>query len=224
MSVVELKEKIEKKKKKARRKTGYKAKLVVNTEEFSIETDVRFSRITSELADEKMRIVMKSRITGEEVKLRQIGSTRKAWVTESGIEVLKGDIEYYQNVNGVWVKVKPFKKFEKIEVIDLIPADELLTFVIESEYKIWGENVPALLKIARWLKEKGLVAVTKYSFGGTKWYYGLIYPFFKGDKFILIMSLTRQRKVIDEMMPIEGKPVKEPVTEELPEPEIPKLL
>jgi len=208
MSVIaELKKKAKKVKRRAFK--GFKAKLIFNAENVSVETAIRYARLTSQHIKEKMKVKAMSRTYGVEVKQKLVGDFRKAWITEHGVEVPTEDVYYVQEQeDGSEIEVEPFERTEEIMILKLIDRKELDNYLPESTYEIWNETNPnGLFKIADYLDKTQKVGVAHFvARRGFVDYFALIYPRFDNDKFVLQMVLTRTRKVFNRWMPVHAEP------------------
>lgn len=209
--VQQLKEKIEEKKSAKRGKgfRGFKATLVAEAENLMIQTEVRYSKIDSRDVDIALKVVAKSKSTGKIVRYGFIGEYHKGYVTEDGEEVPASDVEWYQILGDKEIPVRKFERTKRIEIIKYIPRSKLDNYLIESQYEMWSENVPALWKFAEWLNKRDKVAVARFSFGNSfKEYYALIYPHIENGRFVLVMALTRKNLEFKHLMPITNGTVK----------------
>jgi len=213
--VQKVKERLrEAKRRKPRAFRGFKAVLRLQSEELQVSAPVRYARITSRKIDEELKITPYSQSLGVPVRLRVVGNTRKAWLTEDGREVPKDDVIYLQEVDGDMIPVELLKRTSILEVEDYIPYARLDEFLIEAIIEVWSEeDVPSLYKVATYLQRRDVAGVCRFSFGRSfKEYYGLIYPRFGNGKFVLVMALTRTVLTFNHMMDIEeaNAPKKKP--------------
>lgn len=202
-----LKAKLEKKPK--RRFRGWKATLLAQTEEFSVNVPIRFQKITSQTIDEAMNIIKKSRSLGVEVQRKLLGDYHYGYVTESGEEVQTEDLAYYQVLDGKEREVQPFEKTKDFEVTNFITKEKLWNYLLENFYEIWSEK-NGLWLLADYLQSQKKLAVCNHivlrkSF---KEYYGLIFPVILEDKYTLVMALTRMNLQYQHLRP--AKPIAEP--------------
>jgi len=78
-------------------------------------------------------------------------------------------------------------------------------FLLESQYQVWADDYVGLLKFAQYLSKNDKVAVATHSFGrGFNQSYAFLSPLFKDGQFVIVMSLTKSRKVFDRLMPTVG--------------------
>ena len=189
-----------KEKSKARTFSGFKAKLQHSSESLNIDVDVRFSKVKATALD-KVKLV--HRVGEVTVYNKPIPQYHWGWVDEQNKEYPKIQVKHYQVMpDGNEVEVSEFKRTKELKVVKLIPLSDLETFLTESEYEVWAENIAGLYRFAEHLAKTDQMAVTKMSFGGFKESYGLIYPIRKDGKFVLVMALTYQKKEFLHLMPI----------------------
>jgi len=213
-----LKQRLEAKAKAKRRFRGWKATLVAQTEEFSVNVPIRYQKITSQSIDEAMNVITKSRSLGVEVKRKLLGEYHYGYVTDDGVEVPEEDVVYYQIIDGEEREVQKFERTKVFEVTNFVPREKLWNFLLEDFYEVWSEK-NGLWLLADYLQRKNKIAVCSHivlrkSF---KEYYGLIFPVVVGEEFTLVMVLTRMNLQYEHLRPI--KPIAEP---EKPKPLTPK--
>lgn len=204
-----LKRELEAKSEKKRRFRGWKANLVAQTEEFSVNVPIRYQKITSQAIDQAMNIITKSRSLGVEVQRKLLGDYHYGYVTENGEEVQKEDLAYYQVLDGKEREVQPFDKTKGFDITNFIAKEKLWGFLLENFYEIWSEK-NGLWLLADYLQRQNKLAVCDHivlrkSF---KEYYGLIFPVILEDKYTLVMVLTRMNLQYEHLKP--AKPIVEP--------------
>ncbi|MEM3506690.1 MAG: hypothetical protein QXT31_03445 [Candidatus Bathyarchaeia archaeon] len=213
MSVVleKLEEKIEKRK---RTFYGFKAKLIVDFPELSIECEVRYEKIDAKEITEKLQIVnenvngtpVENKYVGLCPKCHEITPTKKVWLGSDGKIYNESEVKHFQIINGEKIEVMPFDRTKELKIIKLLPLNELDSFVIESSYEVWSDNPSLLWKFAEYLLKNDKMALTKHTFGKTFLEnYALLYPYTKDGKFVIIMALTKMRKQYKHLMPINGE-------------------
>jgi len=205
--VQQLKEKLKKEEKKPakRRFRGFKAVLRSEAEDLAIQTEIRYAKMDSRDVDIALKVIARSKSTGKLVRYGYIGEYHKGYITEDGEEVPPSDVQYYQVIGDEEIPVEKFKRTKILDVIKYIPLSKLDRYLIENQYEVWSEDVPALWKLAQWLRKNDKVAVARYSFGNSfKEYYALIYPHIEDGKFVLIMALTRMNLEFKHLMPIRN--------------------
>lgn len=205
--VQQLKEKLKKEEKKPakRRFRGFKATLRAEADDLALQTEVRYAKMDSKDVDIALKIVAKSRSTGKTVRYGYIGEYHKGYITEDGEEVPASDVEFYQVLGDEEIPVEKFKRTKTIDVIKYIPMEKLDHYLIESQYEVWSEDIPALWKLSEWLRKNDKAAVARYSFGNSfKEYYALLYPHIEDGKFVLVMALTRTNLTFKHLMPIDN--------------------
>jgi len=201
---------------KVRKFGGFKAKLVVAIHGINVGVDVRYARITSREADEQLQIVARSAVTGKlcfREKVVNINGellkplpTRFVWIDEDGNLVAKEDVKYFQVLeDGTEVEVMPFKRTKRLEAVKLIPMSRVDEFLQEKIYEMWAEDSKVLFGLADELRKRDMAVVVRLSFGGFIEYYGLVYPIFKDGKFVMVMVLTRMKKVFSRWMDVNGE-------------------
>jgi len=146
--------------------------------------------------------------------------SERIWLTPSGEEVSPEDVAWVQEVDGQEVEVERFDRTKEIVVEQLIPCEQVDDFLPEGEYEIWAEeprHVQMLKRVAEFMRERGVAGLcTHFSFGGFKAYAAVIYPVFTKDgRFGFIMRLTRMRRQLQHLMPVD-------VRVEKPKPRKPK--
>lgn len=209
MSAVDrLKQRLEVKPKKKRRFRGWKATLVAQTEEFSVNVPIRYQKITSQSIDEAMNIITKSRSLGVEVKRKLLGEYHYGYVTDDDREVAKDDVAYYQVLDGEEREVEQFERTKDFEITNFVPREKLWNFLLESFYEVWSEK-NGLWLLADYLQRNNKLAVCSHivlrkSF---KESYGLIFPVVIGDRYTLVMALTRMNLQYEHLRP--AKPIAE---------------
>jgi len=203
---MKLKEKREERKPRGFR--GFKAVLKAEADDIVISSPVRYAKITSRVIDEALNIIAKSRSLGVPVQRKLLGEYHYGFVTDDGVEVDAADVEYYQIIDGQEIPVEKFKRTKTLEVINYIDRAKIDNYLIESLYEIWSdvEGGVNLWRFAEWLNNKDKMAVVRFTFGNSFIeYYGLIYPHIEGDRYVLVMALTRMNIEYNHLMPI--KPV-----------------
>ena len=146
--------------------------------------------------------------------------SERVWLTPSGEEVPPEDVAWVQEVDGQEVEVERFDRTKEIVVERLIPREEVEEFLPEGEYEVWAEeprHIRTLKRVAEFMRERGVAGLcTHFSFGGFKAYAAVIYPVFTEDgRFGLVMRLTRMRRQLQHLMPVD-------VRVEKPKPRKPK--
>jgi hypothetical protein len=195
---------------------GFKAKLVYeragnkqeNTDPMHLETDIRFSN--SDLNDELPEIIMRDKQGREVVR---VPDTKYHYVyavkgTEPGntanlpLEIVpENEILHYQVVNGKEIPVGKFERTKEIVVNRFMPKIEMDMWQLDNTYEIWADHTHGLYEVARDLEQSDEIGISKVSFGGFKESYALISSVREGDRFVITMSLTRQRKRFYHAMP-----------------------
>ena len=203
-----LKAKLKEEKKKSRFR-GWKANLVVQTEEFSVNVPIRYQKITSQTIDEAMNIIKKSRSLDVAVERKLLGEYHYGFVTDDGQEVEKEDLVYYQVIDGKGREVQQFERTKDFEVTNFIPKEKLWNYLLENFYEIWSEK-NGLWLLAEYLHKQKKLAVCSHivlrkSF---KEYYGLLFPVVLEDKYTLVMVLTRMNLQYEHLR--SAKPIVEP--------------
>jgi hypothetical protein len=214
--------------------SGFKAKIRAAFPDLAVEVDVKYAKLTAEEIRRKVRI--KHRVEGGvEVYPRRVGfcecgkpvfNQRYVYMDGQGNVYDEAMVKHYQVLDdGREVEVRPFERTRELDVVKLIPASSLHEFLIESEYEVWSENPAGLWRLAEYLIKNDKIAVSTHSFGrGFNVNYALLYPIEIDGKFIMIMALTKMRKVYTRLMPIgiggEQKPIEEKPTPTILLPEI----
>lgn len=209
-----LKAKLEKKPAKRRIFRGFKANLVVETEEFSINVPIRYQKITSKSIDEAMNIKTMSKSLGVEVKRKLMGDYHYGYITEDGREVSAEDVIYVQMIDGKEVEVQPYERTKDFRIEALIPRNKLWNFLIEDFYEVWSEREGGLWRLADYLHKQNLIGVCKHLVlkKGFKDYYGLLIPIVRDGEYTFMLALTRMNLVFQHFQkakPIESKESKE---------------
>ena len=203
-----LKQRLEAKPTK-RRFRGWKATLVAQTEEFSVNVPIRYQKITSSSIDEAMNIVALA--NGKTVERKLLGEYHYGYVTEDGEEVQKEDIVYYQLIEGEEPRaVEQFERTKEFEITkdDFVEREKLWNYLLENFYEVWSEK-NGLWLLAEYLNNKTKLAICRHvvlrkSF---KEHYGLIFPVVIGDEYTLVMALTRMNLQYKHLRP--AKPIAE---------------
>lgn len=190
-----------------RRFSGWKGTIIAQTEEFSIDVPIRYQKITSQTIDEAMNIITKSKSLGVTVKRKLLGEYHYGYVTDDGTEV--DDVGYYQVLGGKERLVEQFLKSKAFEITNFVPKEKLWNYLLENFYEVWSEK-NGLWLLAEYLHNHKKLAVCSHvvlrkSF---KEYYGLLFPVIIGDKYTLVMALTRMNLQYEHLRP--AKPIVEP--------------
>ena len=167
--VQQLREKLKKEEKKPakRRFRGFKAVLRAEAEDLALQTEIRYAKMDSRDVDIALKVIARSRSTGKQVRYGYIGDYHKGYVTEDGEEVPASDVQYYQILGDEEIPVEKFKRTKTIDILKYIPMSKLDQYLIESQYEVWSDDVPALWKLAEWLQRNDRAAVARYSFGNS---------------------------------------------------------
>jgi hypothetical protein len=182
---------------------GFKARLYADVESFSCAVDIRYRHITAREVLEKLQIIMVDD-KGKQVFKKRTNEYRYIYVNEDGEEVAKSQIHYIQVLeNGEVREVVPFRRTKELKTLKLIEMAKVDMFLPEAIYEIWSDDIETMRKLAIALRDADKAIVTKLSFGGFSEYYGIIYPVFKDNSFVLQMVLTRTRKEFSAWMPLE---------------------
>ena len=185
--------------KKHRTFAGFKIKLKFNTPNLAVECDCRYEKITSAQLDAQ-RIIIHRSTTGEEVQNKPT-PYHWGWFDQTGKEYTPDQIHHYETVNGQESEVASFERTTELEISKLIELTEVDSFLVESEYELWSDNLPALHQFYKHLVDSDKAAVSRLSFGkGFTEYHALISPISREGKWGLIVTLTKMRKQYKHLM------------------------
>ena len=219
-----LKRKVEEKKQDSKEESKSEwhrcrgARLVVETDEFSLNVPIRFERMDSSRVDERRNL---KRFTkdGKPVKRKMLGENAHfGYVAkqENGEwkEVNKSKVVRKQKIDGEWVEVSKYK-YDSENVWKpkaFIDRERITDFLIEKFYEL-GSDVGGLWRLADYLDKRDQVAVLDdvvISTGYRK-YWGLLYPVIEDGKYTFVLALTRTK--------LHYKHLSKPKPEEPTEPE-----
>ena len=187
------------KERKARVFQGFKIRLKANFESVAVEVECRYEKLTSKALEAKRQIVHKH-ISGI-VVFNKPTPYHWTWMDETGKEYPETEIKHYEVIDGKETEVAVFERSKDLTIEKTIPITEVDSFLAESEYELWAENTPALWKLAKYLLDKDLAAIAKFTFGkGFKEYWAVIYPHQREGKWGLVMVLTMMRKTYKHLM------------------------
>lgn len=195
---------------------GYKAQLSYTSPELSIDTSIRWARLTDKAVKEKINVVMKSpegKVVRRTYVDEETGGYRKSklvYLDTDDKQISSSDVKYYQTLpDGSEVQVQPFEQTKDFKVQKLMSAVETEHFLPTDHYELWGENKQALLQFAEHLRDEDKVAVVEFTpkTGTFDRYLGIIRPVFipQANAFSLEMFTTRSKKSFEHAMDVETK-------------------
>jgi len=157
-------------------------------------------------------------------KMVHYGATTKyqmAWQDGEGKEYMRDQVEYFQEIDDKLYPCELYERTKTIEETKRINFAKAEQWISEDVKQIWSEeDVPALMELAIDLQKSGECLVSRFSFGGSKSYWAIIYPLYDGDKLIFVMKLSRQQFIANHWMDTKVQLLKQKQTtlvEALPE-------
>ena len=131
-----LKQRLEAKPKAKRRFRGWKATVVAQTEEFSVDVPIRYQKITSRAIDEAMNIITKSKSLGVEVNRKLLGEYHYGYWLQDREAVNKRVEDMIQELRekGEWEKTTEEQFNEMVIKASEVPSEDVGYFqVIDGE-------------------------------------------------------------------------------------------
>jgi len=186
---------------------SFKANLVMTMPDLKVNIPVRYSRIKETNMNKS---VIHKDLEGNPVKFSSTDLDGKPlrfsknWLNSDGV-VPKDHVKHFTVLpNGEEVEIAPYQRSKSIEIMTIKPKDILKTVLIEKTYEVFAEDVETAKQIADYLGDS--VGCFKFSFGrGFTEYIGFLTPVIDGDKFILLMYLSKTKIEYANMMDIKEK-------------------
>jgi hypothetical protein len=179
--------------KKKRPFTGFKADLILNNGKI---IHIRYAPL------EKTPLPKVIAKVGD--KIVHYGATTQyqmAWHDDEGKTYTKDQIQYFQEVDGKLIPCELYERTKTIQEIKRITYANAEQWIPEDTKQIWSEeDVPSLLELAKDLQKSAECLVARFSFGGSKSYWAIIYPMYNRDRFVLVMKLSRQQFIASHWM------------------------
>jgi hypothetical protein len=116
----------------------------------------------------------------------------------------ESQVHHYQQLpDGKEQEVQPYPRTTVLEIQRFLDSVALDEFLIESQYQVWSEDSASLWKFAEYLSHNDKIAVAVHSFGkGFSQSYAMLHPIFREGQFVIVMSLTKSKKLFDRLMPV----------------------
>ena len=197
---------------KQREFAGWKLKLTYRSQAAAVTTDLRYAKVEAEpLIDLESEVKKLNRETLRPVKEKW--SKTVVEIDESGQErpIDETLIGYFQEIDGQLTEVSKLERTNEVEVNEedqnctiedkkaygtTIPISQVLEYVTESTYEVWGEDSTAKM-LAEVLEKEGVALLFPFTFGaGFKIYTATLYPIRIDGNLHLIMNLNTGRRIL----------------------------
>lgn len=194
------------------------ARLVVETEQFSLNLPIRYERMDSSSVDERRNLKRFTREENKPVKRKMLGENAHfGYIAkqENGEwkEVNKSKVVRKQEIEGEWKEVSKYKysSDSKWTPKAYIDRERVIDFLIEKYYEV-GSEAGGLWRLADYLDKRDKVAVFTDIVISTSYrkYWGLLIPIVEDGNYTFVLALTRTKLHFDHLSPPKGKEPTEP--------------
>lgn len=194
-----------------------KSTLKLTKQGVAINADIRTAKLSAEDVVDTPDVIRRDAESGELVVNQLYDKATDEpleegygyrYVTESGDEVPKENIEYYHVDDG---EEKRFTLYDPtfggertVSPFTWIPVATVDQYLVDRTYELWGEedeDVAQLLELAELIRDYEEVPVVEVVFQPSRYkHWGMITPQFFEDEFALIMRITREKIVPEHRM------------------------
>jgi hypothetical protein len=219
--------------------SGFKLQIVCRLEALNVSIPVRYAKTGSEELSDVRKIItrvesenrnetnVRRSISAVCPKCQKVLSSRY-FCDDCGVSISTKSLHYrgndgdvfekravkrYIELNGELKEIKGTSGLEKTEVLQVekfLPVGELESYLIESEYEIWTDDAPDdLCAFANWMMRHDVVGLSRFSWGRDVEYRAILFPIIRKSAFVLMMQLTRNRKIFNHMMELGPQEIKE---------------